>query len=261
MLRIIKQFLHKKGKKITVADIAGYALPEHIAVIMDGNGRWAQQRGLPRAAGHRAGAESLRGVVNICGELGIRYLTVYAFSTENWKRPQEEIDALMGLLVEYIEKELDSLKKNKVRIKAIGDIAQLPPSAYTRIKKAEEETADNERLYLQIALNYGGRLDIIHAVQNIAADVVAGKLQIEQIDDGSFAGYLATNGLPDPDLLIRTAGEKRLSNYLLWECAYTEFWFTDVYWPDFRAENLYQAIYDFQHRQRRFGGLNAQSTK
>jgi len=259
MLRIMKQFLQGKRKKITFGDIASDALPTHLAIIMDGNGRWAQQRGMPRAAGHRAGAESLRGVVNVCGELGIRYLTVYAFSTENWKRPQEEIDALMGLLVEYIEKELDALKKNKVRIKAIGNIEQLPPSAYTRIKKAEEETAHNERLFLQIALNYGGRRDIIQAVQKIAADVVAGKLPIEQIDDGSFAGYLATNGLPDPDLLIRTAGEKRLSNYLLWECAYTEFWFTDVFWPDFRSVDLYQAIYDFQHRQRRFGGLHEQS--
>lgn len=242
-------------------ELTRYVLPSHVAIIMDGNGRWAKKRGLPRAAGHRAGAEALRGVVKACGDLGIHYLTVYAFSTENWKRPQEEIDALMGLLVEYIEKELDVLKKNNVRIKAIGNIEQLPSNALTRIQKAEEETKNNQRLFLQIALNYGGRRDILNAVQKISADVLAGKILPEKIEEPVFASYLATAGIPEPDLLIRTAGEKRLSNFLLWECAYTEFWFTDIFWPDFTTEHLYSAINDFQHRQRRFGGLKKEEKK
>ncbi len=264
MHSILKRFFPTKDKKKIGGigeKLTGYAQPAHVAIIMDGNGRWAKKRGLPRAAGHRAGAEALRGVVEACGDLGIRYLTVYAFSTENWKRPQEEIDALMALLVEYIEKELDVLKKNNVRIKAIGNIEQLPSYALTRIKKAEEETKDNEHLFLQLALNYGGRRDILNALQKISTDVLAGKILPEKIEEPLFASYLATAGIPEPDLLIRTAGEKRLSNFLLWECAYTEFWFTDIFWPDFTTEHLYCALKDFQHRQRRFGGLKKEGSK
>lgn len=264
MHRILKSFFsakENKNKEITQEQLTGYSLPAHLAIIMDGNGRWAKKRGLPRTAGHRAGAESLRGVVEACGDLGIRYLTVYAFSTENWKRPQEEIDALMGLLVEYIEKELDLLKNKGVRIKAIGNIEGLPSKAITRIKKAEEETKDNQRLFLQLALNYGGRRDILNAVQKISVDVLNGKILPEKIEEHIFANYLTTSGIPEPDLLIRTAGEKRLSNFLLWECAYTEFWFTDIFWPDFQTEHLYCALSDFQHRQRRFGGLKKEENK
>lgn len=241
--------------KINKAEIKKLPLPTHIAIIMDGNGRWAGRRGLPRTVGHRAGTESLRTIVEICIDLGINYLTVYAFSTENWKRPQEEVDALMKLLVEYIEKELSVLKKNGVKIKAIGNLSGFPAKATAKIKNAEQETATNHQLYLQVALNYGGRKEIVDAVKAIACEIIAGKIQVENIDEKIMAEYLYTTGVPDPDLLIRTAGEKRLSNFLLWQAAYTEFWFTDTFWPDFTAQHLYQAIYDYQHRQRRFGGL------
>jgi undecaprenyl diphosphate synthase len=261
MLRLFRQRQPEKSKAITPTELTQYPMPRHVAIIMDGNGRWAKKRGLPRAAGHRSGAEALRGVVKACGDLGIPYLTVYAFSTENWKRPQEEIDALMGLLIEYIEKELDVLNKNEVRIKAIGNLNQLPEKAVKLIENAERKTAANKRLYLQIALNYGGRKDIIRAVQQLAADVLAGKVRSEQIEEQLFASYLSTGGIPEPDLIIRTAGEKRLSNFLLWECAYSEFWFHEVLWPDFHKEHLFQAIYDFQHRQRRFGGLVNEENK
>lgn len=255
MLKVLKNLFKQTSIKIDKAELTRDPLPDHIAIIMDGNGRWASRRGLPRAAGHRAGVESLKRAVETCAELGVSYLTVYAFSTENWKRPQEEINALMELLVEYIEKELHVLKQNNVRIKTIGDITELPTKALSRIKKAEQETADNKQLYLQIALNYGGRKELIEAVKKISADVLNKKIQTEKIEEKIFISYLYTAGIPDPDLLIRTAGEKRLSNFLLWQSAYTEFWFTDVFWPDFTAQHLYQAINDYQHRQRRFGGL------
>lgn len=222
---------------------------------MDGNGRWAKGKGLPRVAGHRAGAEALRTVVETCIDLGIPYLTVYAFSTENWKRPQEEVYALMELLVEYIDKELLRLKENGVRIKTIGNISKLPSKAISRIDNAETETAQNQKLVLQIALNYGGRMEIIDAIKSISQKVAVGSLQPGNIDMQTFEEHLYTAGIPDPDLFIRTAGELRLSNFLLWQLAYTEFWFTEVLWPDFKPEHLYQAIYDFQNRQRRFGGL------
>lgn len=255
MLKLLKKLFKQTSIKIGKAELAKAPLPNHIAIIMDGNGRWAGRRGLPRAAGHRAGVESLKEIVETCADLGISYLTVYAFSTENWKRPREEINALMELLVEYIEKELYVLKQNNVRIKTIGDITELPTKALLRIKKAEQETADNQQLYLQIALNYGGRKELVEAVKKISADVLHGKIQTEQIKEEIFSGYLYTVDIPDPDLLIRTAGEKRLSNFLLWQCAYTEFWFTNVFWPDFTAQHLYQAINAYQHRRRRFGGL------
>lgn len=254
MLSLRKRFC-KHLPTITQQEIIKLPRPRHLAIIMDGNGRWAKSKGLPRAAGHRAGAETLRAIVEACVEVGIDYLTVYAFSTENWKRPSDEVNALMGLLVEYIEKELDELKRNGIKIKTIGNIYGLPSSAVARVEKAEKETAHNQKLVLQIALNYGGRKEILDAVKNIAGEVAAGKLTAETIDQETLEEHLYTAGIPDPDLLIRTAGELRLSNFLLWQSAYTEFWFTEVFWPDFTAQHLYQAIYDYQYRQRRFGGL------
>ncbi|MCL6560547.1 MAG: isoprenyl transferase [Firmicutes bacterium] len=230
-------------------------LPRHVAIIMDGNGRWARRRGMPRAFGHRAGVESLRDVVKICSELKIQVLTVYAFSTENWKRPQEEVNILMDLLVEYLNKEIDELCKNGVRINPIGRLADLPAAARSALAMAKERSRDNRGLVLNIALNYGGRTEIVDAVRAIAAKVAAGKLKTEEINEKILADHLYTAGLPDPDLLVRPSGDFRVSNFLLWQLAYTEFWLTPVMWPDFRRIHLLQAFVDFQRRERRFGGL------
>ncbi|MGI6587772.1 MAG: isoprenyl transferase [Peptococcia bacterium] len=254
MLAFLKKFF-KNSSCLTQQEIIKLPLPRHLAIIMDGNGRWAKTKGLPRTVGHRAGAETLRAIVETCAQLGLDYLTVYAFSTENWKRPSEEVDALMELLVEYIDQELNELKQNGIKIKTIGNISQLPSLAKTRVEKAEKETEHNQKLVLQIALNYGGRKEILDAVNRITSEIAAGRLSVGTIDESLFEQHLYTAGIPDPDLLIRTAGELRLSNFLLWQSAYTEFWFTDVFWPDFTAQHLYQAIYDYQYRQRRFGGL------
>ncbi|MDD2402064.1 MAG: isoprenyl transferase [Clostridia bacterium] len=255
MFHHIKNFFVKKPTIVTKEDILKDPLPQHIAIIMDGNGRWASSKGFPRIAGHRAGAENLRKIIELCGDLKIHYFTVYAFSTENWKRPKEEVDALMSLLVEYIETELDVLKKNGVKIKIIGNVEELPNKAQLQIRKAEKETSINSKLFLQIALNYGGRREIIDAVKGIVRDTASGQLQLDDIDDNTFSKYLYTVDVPDPDLLIRTAGEKRISNFLLWQCAYTEFWVTSVYWPEFSSKHFYMAIDEFQRRHRRFGGL------
>lgn len=254
MMPFIKQEA-KKSNSITQQELLKFPLPSHIAIIMDGNGRWAKTQGFPRIVGHRAGSETLKTIVETCVDIGIRYLTVYAFSTENWKRPQKEINALMELLVEYIDKELEKLKQNGVKVKTIGTNCQLPSLAINRIEKAEKETINNQKLFLQIALNYGGRTEILAAVKSIIKKVSEGSLSEEKIDMKTIEEHLYTAGIPDPDLLIRTAGELRLSNFLLWQSAYTEFWFTDVFWPDFKVEHLYEAINVFQKRQRRFGGL------
>lgn len=230
-------------------------LPCHVAVIMDGNGRWAQERNLPRAAGHRTGMESLRTVVKLCSQLGIKILTVYAFSTENWKRPQEEVSVLMGLLYEYIKKELDELNKEQVQIRVIGRLKELPEKAQQEIKRAVELTANNSKLIFNIALNYGGRAEIVDAARKLASLAVEGKIKPEDITEEVVQQYLYTAELPDPDLLIRPAGEKRISNFLLWQIAYTEFYFTKVYWPDFREEEFLKAIDAYLKRKRRFGGL------
>lgn len=230
-------------------------LPGHIAIIMDGNGRWAQRRGLPRAAGHRAGVESLREVIKLCCELNINILTIYTFSTENWKRPQDEVNILMGLLVEYINKEINELHKNGVRINPIGRVGELPRPALEAMVKAVQLTRENKNLILNVALNYGGRTEIIDAVRAIAADVEAGVIKAGQIDARVVSNYLYTAGQQDPDLLIRPSADFRISNFLLWQLAYTEFWFTDTLWPDFRRRHLLQALADFQRRERRFGGL------
>lgn len=230
-------------------------LPRHIAIIMDGNGRWAKKRGLPRVAGHRAGTETLKEIVEESINLGIPYLTVYAFSTENWKRPREEVNALMGLLVEYIDKELDLLHENGVKIRMLGRSDQLPPEALQSIKKAIAATAENNRLNLQIALNYGGRREIIEAVNAIFEEYRAGKIKTKELTEEMFSNYLYTAGLPDPDLVIRPSGELRLSNFLLWQSAYSEFWVTNVLWPDFNVTEYHRAIRDYQQRHRRYGGL------
>lgn len=236
-------------------------LPVHVAIIMDGNGRWAARRGLPRSAGHRAGVESLRETVELCCELGIKYLTVYAFSTENWKRPAEEVNTLMNLLVEYLERELPRLQEQGVRLHPIGRLEDLPPHAREALEKAVAVTAANDRLILNLAINYGGRDEITRAARRIASDVCQGRVKIEEIDERLVASYLDTAGQPDPDLLIRPSGEQRMSNFLLWQSAYTEFWLTPVFWPDFRRRHLLEAIVAYQQRQRRFGGLGNNQTE
>lgn len=230
-------------------------LPRHLAIIMDGNGRWALRRGLPRVAGHRAGVEALRETVKACLEWGIEILTVYAFSTENWKRPREEVDTLMELLVEYLRKEVKELNQQGVRIGAIGRLHELPIEAQQELARARELTAGNQRLLLNLALNYGGRAELVDACCAVAQDILQGKLKLEQIDEEVLSRYLYTAGLPDPDLLIRTAGEMRFSNFLLWQSAYTELWVTPILWPDFRREDLLVALHDYARRERRFGGL------
>jgi undecaprenyl diphosphate synthase len=230
-------------------------MPRHIAIIMDGNGRWANSRGLPRFFGHKAGVESLRDIVRACSEFNIHVLTVYAFSTENWKRPQEEINILMDLLVEYLYKEIDELCDEGVRVNPIGKLGELPESVIKALQMAVERSSRNKGLILNLALNYGGRTEIIEAVRTIATKVKDGVLSVEQIDGNTISEHLYTSGQPDPDLLIRPSGDFRISNFLLWQLAYTEFWHTPVMWPDFRRVHLINAIAEFQRRDRRFGGV------
>jgi len=224
-------------------------IPRHIAIIMDGNGRWAKQRHLPRVFGHRAGIGSVRNVVRACGELGVSALTLYAFSAENWSRPAREIQALMRLLEEYLARELAELQKNDVRLRAIGRLEKLPARAQKQLAAAIDATAENKGLVLYLALNYGGRQEIVDAC-NRAIEAGARKL-----DEKNFSHYLYAPDCPDPDLLIRTSGEMRISNFLLWELAYSELYITPTPWPEFRRAHLYQAILEYQNRQRRFGGL------
>lgn len=233
--------------------------PRHIGVIMDGNGRWAVRRGLPRTAGHKAGVEALRSAVKACPDLGIEILTAYAFSTENWKRSKDEVDFLMHLLVEYCRREVETLNKNGVRINAIGRIDELPDLQREAIREAMELTRGNSRLILNLAVNYGGQAELVDAVRHLAARVRAGELAPEEINEGVIAQHLYTAGMPDPDLVIRTAGEMRLSNFLLWQASYSELWVTDVPWPDFKREHLEQALSDYRRRERRFGAVLQQS--
>ncbi len=246
----------QRKEKTKDSDIDTERLPLHLAVIMDGNSRWAKKQGLPKVMGHRAGAEALRDIVRYCAEIGIPYLTAYTFSTENWKRPKDEVDDLMGLLVEYLYKEIDELNANGVRIKSLGRPDALPPAACEALRTAESRTAANTRLHLNLALNYGGRMEILDAVRSLALKAAEGKIDPLVIDEQMFADHLYTAGMPDPDLLIRPAGEYRLSNFLLWQIAYSELWVTPVLWPDFRREHIRQAIIDYQRRERRFGGRN-----
>jgi undecaprenyl diphosphate synthase len=228
-------------------------VPRHIAIIMDGNGRWAQARGLPRIAGHRRGAEAVRRTVSAAGELGIPYLTLFGFSSENWKRPHDEVDDLMGLLRHYLRGEIAELHRNGVRLRVIGDLGRLAPDIVTLIANAEELTRGNSGVNLTIALSYGGRAEIAAAVRAIAGKAVKGDLAPEAIDEALISRHLFTADIPDPDLLIRTSGEQRISNFLLWQCAYSELVFTKALWPDFGRGDLEQAIADYGCRDRRYG--------
>ena len=230
-------------------------IPKHVAIIMDGNGRWAKKRKLPRTMGHKAGVETIRRVIKESHKLGIKYLTLYAFSTENWKRPSDEVSALMKLLVEYFRKELKELNENDVVIKISGDITKLPKDAEEEILKAIETTKNNNGVVLNIAFNYGGRDEIIRAIKLVYEEVKGGRIDIEDVNEEIFENYLYTKGMPDPDLIIRPSGEQRISNFLLWQCAYSEFWYSNICWPDFTEEHLRKAIYDYQHRDRRYGGV------
>ena len=229
------------------------ALPKHIAIIMDGNGRWAELRGLPRIAGHQEGINSVREVLALCGELGIGALTIYAFSQENWKRPLPEINALMLLLEHYLQKEMETLIEKGIRFRAIGRLDSLPPSARDWVRKAERDTAHLDKLVLTVALSYGGRSEIVDAVRRLAQDCKEGKILTEAIDETVMENYLSKRGLPDPDFLIRTSGEARISNFLLWQLAYTEMYFTPTLWPDFRRREALLALMEYQRRERRFG--------
>ncbi len=229
-------------------------IPAHIAVIMDGNGRWASARGLPRIAGHRAGIKAAEDVMEAAGELGVKILTLYTFSTENWKRPKPEVSALFKLLEHYLDTKGDKLNKNNIRFQAIGRLAQLPDSLRKNIEAHARKTEDNTGLILNLALNYGGRLEIIDAVRNIAKDVREGKVSPGDIDEKLFADHLYTRNMPDPDLLIRTSGEFRVSNFLLWQIAYTEICVVQKLWPDFNKEDFKSCVLDYQARERRFGG-------
>ena len=228
-------------------------LPKHIAVIMDGNGRWAKRRGCDRIVGHQNGVVSVRETTEAAAEIGIEYLTLYAFSTENWGRPKEEIDALMELLVDTIERETPTLNKNNVRLLTIGDLSRLPDGAQRKLKNCLIDTEKNTGLRLVLALSYSSRWEIANAAKLIAQEVKEGHLAIDNITTETVSEHLTTNGIPDPDLLIRTSGELRISNFLLWQLAYTELYFTETHWPDFRKENFYKAIHEFQQRERRFG--------
>ena len=235
-----------------------YTLPRHIAVIMDGNGRWAKKRGASRIFGHKSATKSVREVTEECAELGIEFLTLYAFSTENWARPKVEVDALMELLVSSLRKELNTLMKNNVRLSAIGDLTGLPKNCRNELKDTINETADNKGLLLTLALNYSGRWDILNATKEYAKAVKEGKEYTDNITEDILSNYLVTKGIPDPELLIRTSGELRISNFLLWQLAYTELYFTDVLWPDFRKNHLKEALESYQKRERRFGKISEQ---
>ncbi len=240
------------------SDIQLDKLPKHIAIIMDGNGRWATQRQQQRVFGHEQGAVAVRKTVEAAAELGIEYLTLYAFSTENWSRPQEEVDALMNLLVRSIQAETPTLLKNNIRLQAIGDLGRLSPETRGNLQAAIDQTAHGKRMALVLALNYSARDEMTRAVKNIVAAVHAGNINPEQVNANLISDYLDTRHIPDPDLLIRTSGELRISNFLLWQIAYAELYFTDVLWPDFDKHILYQAIADYQKRERRFGKTGEQ---
>lgn len=244
-----------KWKKKEKADIGEGKLPEHIAIVMDGNGRWAQKRGLPRNLGHREGSNTLRKIVKACDRIGIKYLTVYAFSTENWNRPKGEVDCLMDLLLEYLKNAENEIGGRNIRIRVIGNVNRLSEEIKSEIARVMKSTEKNDGMTLVIALNYGGRDEIVAAVKRIAEDVKKGSLSLDAIDEQTVADHLYTFGIPDPDLMIRPSGEKRISNFLLWQSAYTELCYSNVLWPDFDEENLLEAIKEYQSRDRRYGGV------
>lgn len=228
-------------------------LPEHVAIIMDGNGRWAKERGFDRIYGHQNGVVSVRECTEAAAEIGVKYLTLYAFSTENWGRSKEEVDALMELLIDTIEKETPTLNKNNIRLLAIGDLDRLPEGAHEKLNRCLSDTAHNEHMSLVLALSYSSRWEIANALKLISKDLAEGKLNEDDINEDLISKYMTTRGIPDPDLMIRTSGEMRVSNFLLWQMAYTEFYFTETHWPDFRRESFYEALVEYQKRDRRFG--------
>ena len=236
-------------------------LPQHIAIIMDGNGRWAKERGKQRLFGHQSAIQSVREVSEGSAEIGVKYLTLYAFSTENWNRPLAEVSGLMSLLATTITKEVSTMNKNSIKLNAIGDLKSLPEANYKQLMQAIADTSHNTRMTLTLALSYSGRWDLTQATRRMAEDVAQGKLQPDAVNDNLISSYLSTAGMPDPELLIRTSGEERISNFLLWQLAYSELYFTPKYWPDFRKADLYEAILNYQHRERRFGKTSEQVTK
>ena len=233
-------------------------IPKHIGIIMDGNGRWAKSKNLPRTMGHKAGVETIRKILKECNRLGVRYLTLYAFSTENWKRPKDEVSALMTLLVEYLKNELKELHESGVVVNYIGNISKLPEKAQKALNDAKEMTRNNTGVQMNLALNYGGREEIIHGIKDLVEAVSNGAISAEEITEESFKDYLYTKGQPDPELIIRPSGELRLSNFLLYQGAYSELWFSNINWPDFNEEHLRSAIADYQKRDRRFGGIKSE---
>jgi undecaprenyl diphosphate synthase len=241
-----------------ISDIDKSKLPNHVAIIMDGNGRWAKQHGKERIFGHQNGVASVREVTEAAAEIGINYLTLYAFSTENWNRPKEEVDALMELLVSTIHREVETLNKNQIRLWAIGNLKSLPENCYNELMDAIRQTSKNTRLTLVLALSYSAKWEIIDAVKQISEKVKKNEISIEDIDEKTIASSLCTNGIPDPELLIRTSGEQRISNFLLWQIAYSELYFTEKLWPDFHKEDFFDALLDYQNRERRFGKTSEQ---
>ncbi|MEY3716594.1 MAG: hypothetical protein RJA00_1833 [Bacteroidota bacterium] len=244
--------------RISQYQIDPQRIPQHVAIIMDGNGRWAKQKGHMRIFGHRNGVKAVRAAIEAGAEVGVKYLTMYAFSTENWTRPQQEVSALMELLVSTIEDELPTLMKNGIRLETIGNIEQLPQKCQDQLRKTKAKTAENDRLTLVLALSYSGRWDIIQAVKKVAKAVEEGTLKADEIDEQSLNKALSTADYPHPDLLIRSSGEQRISNFLMWEIAYSELYFTPVLWPDFTKDDFYRAIVDYQARERRFGKTSEQ---
>lgn len=250
-----------RDKKLQSALADQGEIPEHIAIIMDGNGRWAQSRGNIRSYGHKAGVDSVRDITEACAQIGVKYLTLYAFSTENWGRPKMEVNALMRLLARSLRNEAEKLKENNIKLETIGQIDRFPEKCRRELQEAIELTQDNDHLHLCLALSYSGRWDITEAVKKLAKQVKEGEIDPEDIDDEMISAHLSTAEIPDPELIIRTSGEYRLSNFLLWQLAYSELYITETYWPDFRRDELYKAIQSFQERDRRFGKLSEKKQK
>ncbi len=233
-------------------------IPEHIAIIMDGNGRWAKKRGLPRAAGHKRGVDTVKEITEDCAELGVKFLTLYTFSTENWNRPKDEVSTLMRLLLKSLRERVSELNENNIRLTTIGDIASLPYAVQNELREAIEKTKNNDKMILNLALSYSGRWELIEAIKSIGKLISQNKLTVDEINEKSLREHLTTKDIPDPDLLIRTSGEFRVSNFFLWQIAYTEFYISDVFWPDFNKQHLIEAIKSFQNRERRFGRVSNQ---
>lgn len=248
-------FSFRKKKTDTAGQVDFSRLPRHIAIILDGNGRWAKRRGLPRTAGHKVGAETFRTIATYCRDIGIEYLTVYAFSTENWKRPQEEVETIMSLLKKYLLEAIDTMERDNVRLRFMGDMSPLSDELKALVAECNDISSRLDGCLCSICINYGGRAELVHAAAAFAEDCQAGNVKAKDLTEKMLENYLYSAGIPDPDLLIRPGGELRQSNFLLWQCAYSEFYFTDVLWPDFTKDELHRAIAAYQHRSRRYGGV------